>query len=112
MVRRDQLARRERGHRLMALLCYNLTASPVTLAATGAGQPTPPVIPAQAAPPVLGPPVNVTSYLRTCTSGNFASIQAQVAAGSIYFEWTQDPEFATVSLAVASHTTLQAGAKI
>ena len=91
----------------MALLAYNLTGAPVTLAA---GSPAP-VLPASSNPPNRGPAVNVTSELRPdlavdptngvaggVDAAGFAAIQVQVAAADVQFEWTADPEYLVATL--------------
>jgi hypothetical protein len=94
----------------MPLFAYNLTASPVTMAA---GNPAP-ILPSSSAPPARSKPYDVTSELwpnltidpaRGKTGGltgpNYVSIQAQVTAGSIALAWTSDPEYVTTGLTVA-----------
>jgi len=97
----------------MALYAYNKTGAPLALAA---GHPIV-TLPASPVPPNPGKPYNVTSELRPnltvdpihgktggMTAGEFALVQAQVAAGSIVFEWTSDPEYSTASLVVGGPT--------
>lgn len=95
----------------MALLAYNLTGSPVALAA---GTPTV-TLPASSNPPNRGPAVDVTSELRPnaavdptngITGGvdaaGYAALQAQAA--SVQFEWTRDAEYLTTGLTVGGPT--------
>ena len=91
----------------MGLIAYNLTGSPVALAAG-----TPIVtLPASSNPPNKGPAVNVTSELRPnatvdptngitggVAAAGFTAIQAQVAAGTIALEWTGEAEYLTGAL--------------
>jgi len=73
----------------MSLLAYNLTGVPVTLAA---GNP-PRILPASAAPPDWGSPVDVTSELEGLSSASWVTIQAQIDAGSIALEWSDAPKY-------------------
>lgn len=95
----------------MALYVYNLTGSPVALAA---GSPIV-TVPASAAPPARGRAYNVTAELRPNltvdpvngkTGGLAASayllLQAQVTDGQLVFEWTADPEYLTPGLTVST----------
>jgi len=95
----------------MALVVYNLTGSPVSLAA---GNPVR-SIPASGSPPSCGPGVDVTSELRPSTAvdpangvtggldaADYSALQAQV--GSLAFEWTRDPEYLTSGLSVGGPT--------
>lgn len=75
----------------MPLIAYNLTTSPVTLAAG-----TPAVIlPASTGTGVRGAGTNVTSELRGLSGANYISLQAQVAAVSCEFQWTGTVEYTT-----------------
>jgi len=93
----------------MALYAFNKTGAPLPLAA---GNPIV-TLPASPTPPTPGKPYNVTSELRPnltvdpvngkaggLAAGAYALLQAQVGAGSVVYEWTSDPEYATASLVV------------
>jgi len=93
----------------MPLLAFNLTAAPVVL--TVAVPPT--TLPISANPPERGPAVNVTTELRPSVAvdaghgvagglsgANYVTLQAQVTAGSVAYEWTETPEYATTGLTV------------
>jgi hypothetical protein len=94
----------------MALLAYNRTGAPVTLAAGNPAR----TLPASLAPPAHSEATNVTGELHPdltvdpalgraggLTAANFASLQVQVAAGTVLFEWSDSPEYATATLVVA-----------
>ena len=87
----------------MSLIAFNLTGSPVVLAASF---PTAPTLPASNSPPSRGPGVNVTSELRPdltvdpangvaggLSAANYTAIQAQISANDIELEWTADAEY-------------------
>jgi hypothetical protein len=89
----------------MSLIAHNLTATPLTLA--GGTVTLPPNV-----------PVNVTGELRPdltvdptnghtggLSTANFTSIQAQVDAGSVVFDWTGRPEYLTGTLVVDQPAT-------
>ena len=94
----------------MALLAYNLTAAPVTLAAGNPAR----VLPASLAPPARGEPFNVTGELHPdltvdpahgrvggLDGAAYAALQVQVTAGSIAFEWTEpSAEYLTTGLTI------------
>ena len=95
----------------MSLFAYNLTGSPVALAA---GSPIV-TVPASAAPPARGKAYNVTAEIRPNltvdpvngkTGGLAASayvlLQAQVTNGQVVFEWTSEPEYLTPGLIVST----------
>ena len=95
----------------MSLFAYNLTGSPVALAA---GSPIV-TVPASAAPPARGKAYNVTAEIRPNltvdpvngkTGGLAASayllLQAQVTNGQVVFEWTSEPEYLTPGLTVST----------
>lgn len=76
----------------MPLLAYNKTTSALLLAA---GNPAP-TLPASTSAGARGPAMNVTGELSGLTAANYTSIQAQVTAGSVEFEWTTVPEYLMV----------------
>jgi hypothetical protein len=76
----------------MALLVYNKSASPIVLSGLAV------TVPASAAPPARGPGVNVTSELRSLSGAQYTALEAQRALGSLDYEWTGAPEYATGSL--------------
>lgn len=78
----------------MALVVFNLTGSPVALAA---GTPTV-TVPASASPPARSAGVDVTSELKNVTGPGWALLQAQVVAGTVEFEWNEAPTYATPGL--------------
>lgn len=82
----------------MSLLAYNKTTSALPLAA---GSPIV-TLPASSTAGARGSSVNVTAELQGLSSGNFALLQAQVAAGSVEYEWTGLPEFNTFTLVIGS----------
>ena len=71
----------------MSLLAYNLTGSPVILAA---GDPSI-TLPASISPPARGKAVNVTSELEGLSAGDYTALEAQ--RPDVEYEWTADPEF-------------------
>lgn len=80
----------------MSLLAYNKTTSPLALAA---GSVTISQVASSAG--ARSKAHNVTAELNALSSGDFASIQVQVDAGSVEFEWsTGIPEFNTYTLVV------------
>lgn len=92
----------------MPLQAFNVTGTPVTLAA---GRPAR-VLPASVSPPGRGPAVNVTSELRPnltvdpargvaggLTAAEYLLLQAQAA--SVVLEWTGTPEYTTGALATS-----------
>ncbi len=78
------------------LICYNRTAAAVTLAVITPAK----VIPAAVGGFARGVGVDVTSELRGLTGGNYVSLQAQVGAGTLYYAWSGDPEYAVTGLTV------------
>jgi hypothetical protein len=94
----------------MALVAFNLTATPdLPLAA---GNPAPPTLDA-GAPPEPGPPLDVSSELQPSLTvdpingvaggleaADFAALEVQRAAGDIDFQWDGPPEFKTGTLKV------------
>jgi hypothetical protein len=93
----------------MPLLAYNKTTSPVTL---GAGSPTV-ILPPSLVPGARGKAFDVTAELwpnltvdpahgRTggLTGANYATLQAQVTAGSVEYAWTHQPEYSVGALTV------------
>lgn len=95
----------------MSLFAYNLTGSPVALAA---GSPII-TLPASASPPARGKAFNVTAEIRPnltvdpangkaggVSGAGYALLQAQVANGQVWFEWTADPEYLTTGLTVST----------
>ena len=80
----------------MSLYAYNKTTSALVLAAGGK------TLPASTAVGVRSKPFDVSGEFKTLTSGQFASLQAQVAAGSCEYEWTGLPEFNTYTLVAGS----------
>lgn len=100
----------------MALLAYNRTGAPLSLAA---GHPIV-VLEASSVPPAFGSPSNVTSKLTPdlsadpahgklggVTVAEFAQLQAQVIAGLVVFEWTSLPEYLTPGLFCIAPIPLQ-----
>ena len=94
----------------MPLFAFNLTTSPLTLSA---GNPAP-TLEASTVVGQRGPVYNVTSELRPnltvdpahgksggLTGANYVTLQAQVTAGSVAFEWSGDPEYLTTGLTVS-----------
>jgi hypothetical protein len=94
----------------MALLAYNKTVAPLTLAA---GTPSAPTLKASTVVGQRGPAENVTSYLVPnltvdpahgksggLTAANFTALNAQRLAGNVDFEWTSDVEYLTGALIV------------
>jgi hypothetical protein len=93
----------------MPLLAYNKTTSPVALAA---GSPIV-TLPASLVPGARGKAFDITAELwpnltvdpahgRTggLTAANFTALQVQVAAGSVEYAWTHQPEFSVGTLVV------------
>jgi hypothetical protein len=89
----------------MALLAFNRTTSAFTLAAGGV------TLPANLSAPLKGVPYNVTSELRPSLGidtvnghvgglahADYAALQAQISAGSVSFQWTDEPEYLTDAL--------------
>lgn len=89
----------------MALMAFNLTGAPVALAAGGV------TLPASASPPSRSAGYNVTSELHPnaavdpargiaggLDAADFTALQAQVAGGSVVYEWTGDEEYLTGAL--------------
>lgn len=102
----------------MPLYAYNLTGSPVPLAAS---RTTIPTLPASASPPSRGLEVDVTSEMRPSRTvdlargvvggldaANFAAIEAQIFARTIALEWTSDPEYLTSVVAPGGPTPVMA----
>lgn len=79
------------------LVCYNLTASPVTLAIPDVSI----VIPASAAPPARGEGVNVTSEMQGLLGADYTAIEVQRAAG-LEFEWEGLAEYEIGTVQVSS----------
>lgn len=88
----------------MALYAYNLTTAAVTLAAGNPAR----TIPASAGVGTKSAPVNVTSELKGLSS--YASLQAQVAAGTISFAWTNYPDYVVTGLTVAAPSSISRAA--
>lgn len=93
----------------MPLLAYNKTTSPVALAA---GSPVV-TLPASLVPGARGKAFDVTAELwpnltvdpangKTggLTAANFTALQVQVAAGSVEYAWTHQPEFSVGTLVI------------
>ena len=91
----------------MAFLVYNKTGAPLPLAVGGV------TVPLSLAPPARGQPSNVTDELRPdltvdparghvggLTAADFAALEAQRLLGTLNYEWTDDPEYATGALTV------------
>lgn len=76
------------------LIAYNLTGSPLVLAA---GNPAV-TLPASTVAPSRGPAMNVGAELRDLNGGEYASLQVQVAASLVDFEWDGDPDWVTPGL--------------
>lgn len=74
------------------LLAYNLTASPLALVVGG-------TIPAATALNPF-PALNVTAELAGLSQAQYTSLQAQVTAGQVRFQWSGLPEYNTYSLVV------------
>jgi len=89
----------------MSLLAYNLTAAnlpvPVLLAAPARFVPGF-AYPTSGTAGVRGPAVDVTNELRGLVVADYTTLQAQVAAGQVQYEWTDLPEYNTFSLVVGS----------
>lgn len=85
----------------MALLAYNLTTSPLTLAA---GSPAVVLPPSGTVGARSLSPVNVTGDFSVLAPSDFAALDAQRAAGLVSFQWTTYPEFSTSSLLVGVRT--------
>lgn len=94
----------------MPLIAYNLTTSPLALAAGGV------TLPASVTAGARGPAYNVNSELRPdltadpnaghaggLSAANFAALQVQVAAGSCELAWTSRAEYLTATLAALQH---------
>jgi hypothetical protein len=94
----------------MALLVFNITASPITITVTTPNV----VVPASASAPSRGRAVNVTSECRPnltvdpangktggLTGANFTTLAGLVG---LEFEWTSDPEYLTTGLTVSGPT--------
>jgi hypothetical protein len=79
----------------MALIVYNVTGSPVTLAA---GNPVR-VIPASSSPPNRGEGFNVTSELQGLSGANYTALEAQRPL-TLEYEWTGEAEYSTGTLVV------------
>lgn len=82
----------------MSLFAYNLTTSPLALAA---GVPIV-TLPSSTSAGARGTAMDVTAELNSLTAPAFALLQAQVAAGQVQYEWTGLPEFNTYTLVVGS----------
>lgn len=78
----------------MALIAYNKTTSALTLAAGNPAR----SLPASASTGVRGPGVNLTTELRGLAGAGYTALQVQVDAGSVDFEWTDNPEYSTGDL--------------
>ena len=84
----------------MPLIAYNLTAAPLavpalSLARFGAGF----AYPVSGAAGTRGAnPVIVTEELNGLSGADYIALQAQVAAGSVQYVWTGQPEYATGTL--------------
>ena len=76
------------------LLAYNLTGSPLALAAGN----TIATLPASANPPDKGDPVNVTSELRGLSGPDYILLQDQVDARDVLIIWDDVPSYATPGL--------------
>src|SRR5260370_955996 len=87
---------------IMALLAFNLTGAPLTLAA---GNPSCPTIPASPSPPNPGPGFNVTAYLKGLSGAQYTALQVQVTAGSVQYNWTDVAEFAIGTLVAETAAT-------
>ncbi len=86
----------------MALLAYNLTVSPLLLAAGS----TSVTLGAAAAVGLRGAAYDVTAELKGLSAiGGFDLLQVQVAANSVQYEWSDFPEFNTFTLVVRSAQT-------
>ena len=87
----------------MPLLVYNLTIAPVTLVgASGA-----PMLPASAEAGKRGPAVNVTGELRGLTDAQYVALEVQ-RVGTLDYDWSDEPEYATGALRVQPGFDLQA----
>lgn len=82
----------------MPLFVYNQSASPVTLTGTTV------VVPASAAPPANGVPVNVTSELRGKSGGFYAALDTQRLAAPLVYRWSVAAEYATAGLTTIGAT--------
>jgi len=82
----------------MPLIAYNLTAAPLVLAA---GNPVP-TLKASASVGARGQGTDVTIEMLGLTAANYAALQAQQAAGSVQYEWTNLPEYGTFTLVAGS----------
>lgn len=95
----------------MSLLAYNKTTAPLPLAA---GNPVV-TLPAASSVHVRGAAYNVTGELRPnltvdpnngiaggLSAADFSALQAQVAAGQVEYEWTEDPDYLVANLSVGS----------
>lgn len=87
----------------MPLYAYNKTGSPLALAAGGV------TLPASASPPARGPAINVTAELKSLSGANYTSLQAQVTAGSVDFEWSLSAEYSTTNLTIPDSLNAPSG---
>jgi len=103
----------------MALLAFNLTGAPLVLGTGGPPLPVSVILPPSIIPPARGPARNVTSECQPnlivdpahgvvggLTDAHYAALSAQLSAGLVDFEWTNEAEYLTSSLVVLEPGTV------